>query len=402
MVYVTLGRGQLIGSSVRITKSHFPHVFDVVERCASIVGVPMPLVFVRDDQIVPVVALGFGEPYALIISSHWLHEFKEDELTFAVGRELGHIAAGHTRFTSLLSVNGKENAIVSIIFGAWLRRTEYTADRVGLLCCGSFDAASRAIAVLTFHSFARRVDLETFAMQRAELTDDSMLRLGEWFSAVPYATNRFDALRSFKNSVLFAHWEEQLLQAPQSHAAIVPMPRTDHVTKADCPHLGRRLAAVLVDFILVAALFQGIPDGVSEGAASQKPGVSVKVNDKALNEMKDEGVPGWVTSMLAFTQSGRNIRFIPVSWKFLVYNFVLVAIVGQTFGMMIFAIKVTTEDFRRPPLVLALWRYIIATPLAVCSYIFTPLARIQLHDRFSGTRVVRIERALQRAALTDA
>ncbi len=131
MVYVTLARGQLLGSSVLITRTHFPQVFEVVERCASLLHVPMPLIFVRDDMFVPIVALGFGEPYSLVISSHWLDHFQEDELTFMIGRELGHVAAGHTRLTSLLSVNGRENALVSIIFGAWLRRTEYTADRLG-------------------------------------------------------------------------------------------------------------------------------------------------------------------------------------------------------------------------------------------------------------------------------
>ncbi|MBV9150003.1 MAG: M48 family metallopeptidase, partial [Candidatus Eremiobacteraeota bacterium] len=195
MVYVTLARGQLLGSSVRITRTHFPHVFEVVERCASLLHVPMPLIFVRDDMFVPIVALGFGEPYSLVISSHWLDHFEGDELTFMIGRELGHIAAGHTRLTSLLSVNGKENAIVSIIFGAWLRRTEYTADRLGLLCCGSVDAAQRAIAVATLHRFARNIDVEAFSRQREALSSDSILRLGEWFAAQPYATNRIAQLR---------------------------------------------------------------------------------------------------------------------------------------------------------------------------------------------------------------
>ena len=54
---------------------------------------------------------GFGEPYALVLSSHWIEIFADDELAFMIGRELGHIAAGHTRFHSLLSVNGNENPL---------------------------------------------------------------------------------------------------------------------------------------------------------------------------------------------------------------------------------------------------------------------------------------------------
>ena len=123
MVYVTIARGGLLGSCVMITKTQFPELFSVVERCAATLQLPMPMVFLRDDIHIPAVAVGFGDPYSLIISTHWIDHFKEDELTFVVGRELGHIAAGHTRLTSILSVNGHENAIVSLIFGAWLRRS---------------------------------------------------------------------------------------------------------------------------------------------------------------------------------------------------------------------------------------------------------------------------------------
>ena len=138
----------------------------------------MPLVFVREDNYVPVAALGFGEPYALVLSSHWIEVFRDDELAFMIGRELGHIAAGHTRFLSLLSVNGKENPLISLIFGGWLRRCTMTCDKVGLLCCGTIDAAIRAIGVAEFHEFGRKVDYQAFAEQHAEIEADNDLALG--------------------------------------------------------------------------------------------------------------------------------------------------------------------------------------------------------------------------------
>ena len=119
----------------------------------------------------PVAALGFGEPYALVLSSHWIEVFEDDELAFMVGRELGHIAAGHTRFLSLLSVNGNENPLISLIFGAWLRRCTFTCDKVGLLCCGSLDAAIRAMGVAAFHEFGRKIDYQAFAEQHAEIAE---------------------------------------------------------------------------------------------------------------------------------------------------------------------------------------------------------------------------------------
>ena len=192
MVYVTLARGRLLGSSVRIHQTQYPRVFAIVRGSCAALEIPMPMIFVREDNYVPAVALGFGVPYSLVLSSHWIELFSDDELTFMIGRELGHIAAGHTRFHSLLSVNGSENPLISLIFGAWLRRCALTCDKVGLLCCGSLDSAIRALGVASFHEFGRRVRLS--GLCRAAGGD--CLRLGAALGrvaerrAVRHAANR--------------------------------------------------------------------------------------------------------------------------------------------------------------------------------------------------------------------
>jgi uncharacterized RDD family membrane protein YckC/Zn-dependent protease with chaperone function len=364
MVYVTIARGALLGSCVMITHTQFPELFAVVERCAAMLDLPMPMVFLRDDIRIPAVAVGFGDPYSLIISTHWIDHFQEDELTFVVGRELGHIAAGHTRLTSILSVSGHENAIVSLIFGAWLRRTEFTADRTGLLCCGSTESTYRAIALCEFHHFARKVDLAAFAQQRSEIAHDSILRLGEWLSPNPYATNRMERLRVFSHTALYEYWEERLVVQPP--AEIPQRPPGARVTSADCASFGRRLAAIGIDYMLVAAIG------------------SLLVNTTRVHS------PG-----LHF-----SLNFDPgPAVQFLAYYIVLVAITGQTFGMMIVSVRVTNMEFGRASLLQIVWRYVIALPLFVLSLLWPGFWRVELHDRASGTRLVGLERTLQRTAL---
>ncbi|MGH7635227.1 MAG: M48 family metalloprotease, partial [Gemmatimonadaceae bacterium] len=316
------------------------------------------------DIHIPAVAVGFGDPYSLIISTHWIDHFNEDELTFVVGRELGHIAAGHTRLTSLLSVSGHENAIVSMIFGAWLRRTEYTADRAGVLCCGSTDAAYRAIALCEFHHFARKVDLAAFARQRLEIAHDSILRLGEWLAPNPYATNRMERLRVFAHTALYDYWEERLVRNPQPPP--VPRDRNAAVTSADCASLGRRVAAIAIDYMLVSA----IGTLVVTTTGIHTPGLNLSV----------------------------NFRPDPML-EFLLYSIVLVAVVGQTFGMMIVSVRVTNMQFARPGFLQIVWRYVIAFPLFLLSLLWPVFWRVELHDRASGTRLVGLERMLQRTAL---
>ncbi len=172
-----------------------------------------------------------------------------------VGRELGHVAAGHTRLTSLLSVNGRENAIISLIFGAWLRRTEHTADRLGLLCCASLEAAKRSITIATLHEFGRHVDIEAFASQNRELSSDSVLRMGQWLSAQRYATQRMARLAESESSPSYLYWMERVARQPAQGACGIAVARSGRVERQDCAGFGRRLGAVLIDCIVVAAIF---------------------------------------------------------------------------------------------------------------------------------------------------
>lgn len=400
MVYVTLARGQLIGSSALIDRQHFPEVFRVVEHCASLLAVPMPLIFVRDDNQVPIVSQGFGDPYSLVLSSHWLRHFKEDELTFMVGRELGHVAAGHTRLTSLLSVNGRENAIISLIFGAWLRRTEHTADRLGLLCCASLESAKRSIAIATLHEFGRHVDIEAFASQNRELSSDSVLRMGQWLSAQPYATQRMARLAEFESSPSRLYWMERVARQPAQGACGIAVARSGRVERQDCAGFGRRLGAVLIDCIVVAAIF-GLTTPHVESTGKHTAvytGVSNTVSRADVAKLSHDPTVLGVLQRFLGVISADGEHFIVTLFgypqDFFIYSVLLVAVGGQTLGMMIVAVKVTTRTFRRPAIWRVCLRYVLG-PLAFVSWIFGPLTRIQLHDRLSSTRVVRLERTVE-------
>ncbi len=274
MIYVTLARGKLLGSSVRIHEAQYPRVFEIVKRTCAALDIPMPLIFVREDNLVPVAALGFGEPYALVISSHWIEAFEDDELAFMIGRELGHIAAGHTRYLSLLSVNGNENAIIALIFGGWLRRCTFTCDKVGLLCCGSLDAAIRAMGVAAFHHFGRKIDYQAFAEQSAEIAQDPVLRWGAWLGSEPYATVRIASLRRFIETHAYAAAEEWFLRERSDEPPALPAPGTTTVVTKDCAGWWRRATAYGIDLVVVTAIitsFGGNPFVVNGTFNPPKP-----------------------------------------------------------------------------------------------------------------------------------
>lgn len=414
MVYVTLARGRLVGNSVRIHESQYPQVFSIVKRCAAALGLPMPLVFVREDYHTPVLAVGFGEPYSLVISTIWIEHFKEDELTFMIGRELGHIASGHTRLTSLLSVSGNENIIVSLVFGAWLRKMELTCDRVGLLCCGSLDAAIRAIAISSFGHFGRKINHVMFAEQSREVHSDSVFKLGEWLGASPYATTRVEEMRTFMASNLYRIHEEYFVERSAAEPPQLPQLGGTLVTKKDCAGWWRRLAAVVLDLFVVTAIVQLLfigshrsesaetssPPAASSRHASQgeqRGNDATQIGPIAIGPAKNGSVT-FNYDLPKFLENHTTSWWAQPFWLAL-YSALLVALVGQTPGMLITGLRVVRKDFTSPSLMQSIWRYLAFMVLWPLIVALSPFSRVYVHDKLSSTRVIKTERVLARAGL---
>lgn len=443
MVYVTLARGRLLGSSVRVHERQYPRVFVIVRRTCAALEIPMPVIFVREDNYVPVVALGFGAPYALVLSSHWIELFADDELAFMIGRELGHIAAGHTRFHSLLSVNGNENPLISLIFGAWLRRCALTCDKVGVLCCGSVDAAVRGMGIAAFHEFGRKVDYEAFADQHDEVQADSVLRWGEWLSAEPYATRRIAALRHFVGTQAYADAEAWFLRERSEEPPALPAPGETRVESRDCAGWWRRFAAWGIDAVVVTAIITSFGGSVVGERTTHR--VSVEPGDVSISEpvvgslsikgkthgtqsrtqpspspvptdeatvgplvlgdrrvavrMGDEDVPLSFDGVVGYFNG--LIQRLGFFFWFPLYLALLVIVAGQTFGMMIAGLRVVTVDFRKPGIWRTIGRYFIV--FAVW-WLIVPLSfiwrRVLLHDRMTKTRLVKVERVVARISAT--
>jgi uncharacterized RDD family membrane protein YckC len=375
LVFVSIGRGRLLGSSIRIEGRQLPEIGELTESLAARLGMPAPPVFVRDDPFVPIASVGIGEPYALVISSQYYEHLRRGELAFLIARELGHIAAGHTRLTSLLSASGRENPIVALVFGAWLRRTEFTADRVGFVCSNGLEDALGAISITTFHTIGRRVDMSVMAEQRHELQVEPALRLGEWIAGVPYATNRLAALQTFADGPLAATWRARLAQ-PRALPVDTLEDTHEAVARRDCAPLARRLSAAVIDLMVIQAIVQS-PLFVAVSHGSADPDIP-----KALQTVLDH-IPA-----IEIGSSG----FLVLA-AFIVYSALLVGLGGQTLGMTVMDLRVVRTDYGRPSIVQSAWRYIVAFFSVLTLFAtFGFFVRVHPHDRLSRTRLVRARR----------
>lgn len=410
MVYVALGRGRFLGAGVRIHENQFGHVHEIVSECAARLGMTAPAVFLRDDIFTPVVSLGLGEPYALVMSAQWIELFNEHELRFAVGRELAHIRSGHTRITSLLSTNGRENPVVAFAFGPWLRATEYTADRVGLLLGGSVETAISAMAITTFGHVGRRIDIRSFTEQRRELDAEPALRMGEWLAPAPYITNRIARLAAFARTPLYATWAERLQ---------TPLAPDEIAGRRIYAGPWRRAVAFGFDIALISALLPTIiangpgaadaPINVTTPTGSTvvkrphlkvggKPvsvaPIAVTIDQSDLAEIKKSDAPPAVKSLLVSTLGNVSAIELAASqvamWLiFLAYLIVLVGIGGQTFGMMICDLRVVDAQFRKVGFGQVVARYLVflvSLPMIVGAA--SLFRRVQPFEKWTKTRLV--------------
>jgi Zn-dependent protease with chaperone function/uncharacterized RDD family membrane protein YckC len=372
MLYVSIARGRLLGDSIHVHGGQLASLSALVNDCARCLDVAAPQVFVRDDVLVPISAVGVSEPYALVISSHWLAHLHDDELRFLIAREIAHIRAGHTRFSSILSVNGRENPAVSLVFGAYLRRTEYTADRVGLCCCGSLESAIKAIAIASFHNLGRSVDLRAVADQLRDLQSEPTLRAGEWLASSPYAARRIAALSAFAQTALARGWMTHFAASP------VPLPRP-HVESGSSVAFAswwRRVAAWAIDYSVILAIVPAL-------VGPPPPSVAHVVDLTKAEQL--------VRVLIAGTIFSSTIFFL---W---LYCVVLVTTVGRTAGMMIVDVRVVRADFARLTIWDVLKRYTLAALsfLTVVPLVLWGFRRVQPYERLSGTRLVNANAVIE-------
>jgi Zn-dependent protease with chaperone function len=214
-VLVSYQFGYVLASSIFIDDRSFPDIFEVLAHCSKVLGIPIPHAVTRHDISLFNAYTAGTDEYAFInISSTLCQHFTKEEASFVVGHECGHIASRHMVYHTLASALtnaalgqlGPIGIVLRLTAGipllAWSRRSEVTADRAGLLCCGDIDVAERSLLrLVTGLADADRVDMEDFLRRSKEVRDYHQLgKIHEFFSTHPLIPKRIEALRLFASS----------------------------------------------------------------------------------------------------------------------------------------------------------------------------------------------------------
>lgn len=153
-------RQQYLGQSLKLSATNFPDVWGVFEAaCDTLDFKEKPQLYVMRELGMECFTCGVTNTM-IILGTECIEKLSEEELLFALGREIGHIQCQHVSYMEVgamlpvladalsaatLGMGGLLSAGIQFALVEWIQTAEYSADRAGLLACQSMEVAASAL-----------------------------------------------------------------------------------------------------------------------------------------------------------------------------------------------------------------------------------------------------------------
>ena len=175
---------ELQGSNFLVTRESCPKLYELVHDVADTLDVrPLPRFYTQWGYNINGYTTGYKEDTLLVLNSGTVDLLEEDELRYVAGHEMGHIKSGHViyhtmgeLFNNAISQIPLVSSMTTPIYYAlmyWIRMSEFTADRAGLLACQNIDAAVSAIIKMSGlpMKYFEKMDKDAFIKQACEFKE---------------------------------------------------------------------------------------------------------------------------------------------------------------------------------------------------------------------------------------
>src|SRR5262245_61717160 len=198
-VTVKLQQRSAFGTLVRVGPRQFPELYDLAAVAAERLSTQPVPVYVKRASEMNIYTLGFRKKQLIVLTSSLVDQMEPDNLQFFIGREIGHIQAGHTWLRTLLKPLGSEVPVIgrllnSVVFGDWINRAEFTADRAGFIaCCSLTTSVSTMLKYGIGIRLYEKLDIKEFLGQINEVRNLSG-HITEIVAEQPYLTQRVRSL----------------------------------------------------------------------------------------------------------------------------------------------------------------------------------------------------------------
>lgn len=189
-----------------LTPQLSPRLAALIQHCVNRLRPSKVQVFVYPSRQLNAYTFGFDSPQSIVMYSSLLSVMDDDELSFILGHEMGHVALGHTWLNTLVGgISGVPTTmggavVLTLAFRWWNRACEYSADRAGLLACGDLRKAVSALVKLVTPTVDSPNELED-ALKVLDQEDDSLSNvLANTLSTHPMLIQRIHELRKYAAS----------------------------------------------------------------------------------------------------------------------------------------------------------------------------------------------------------
>lgn len=147
---------ELQGSNFHVTQESCPDLYNLTKEVGQRLDVKdFPKIYTQWGYFINAYTAGYDDNVLLVIYSGAVDLLSDEELSFVVGHELGHIKSGHCLYHYIASILSKAAASIpggeaiiapiAVTLKYWDRMSEFTADRAGLLACQDIHVAVRSI-----------------------------------------------------------------------------------------------------------------------------------------------------------------------------------------------------------------------------------------------------------------
>lgn len=214
---VSANYGPTLANGIVLDEKNFPDLYILLKSTADALGIKVPYTVISNEiGGINAFATGTDEKPFIVISNLAPKLLDAGELQFIIAHECGHIAMEHMVYHtagSLAKIMGGYLPIVGpalsnvAVFplNCWNRCSEITADRIGMISCGSLQKSQMALLkIVGGFTDVGEVDIEHYIMQGRRIQNEQVLgKLNEYFQSHPMIHKRLKALEYFADSELY-------------------------------------------------------------------------------------------------------------------------------------------------------------------------------------------------------
>ncbi|MFW6129866.1 MAG: M48 family metalloprotease [Atribacterota bacterium] len=204
LIYHRIHEAQTKAHLIRVSENNFPMINKLAKVAAYRLKTPLPPVYILENPNLNAYTSGFWGNHWIVLYSALIKQLNPEELLYVIGHEMGHIKREHATWLNLTASQGTISIpLISkglrIIFNNWSIKSEYSADRAGLISNKKLKSCVSALLMLaTGH---RNVDLTSYLKEFERYKNAPLSRLSELFQTHPYIPNRIKKLKQFSEII---------------------------------------------------------------------------------------------------------------------------------------------------------------------------------------------------------